>query len=268
MKAGYNRAQCNKRLQRIIVDEGNKIPPHLSYRLRYLGMAMECKFLWDSKTAISISKQVRLATKIIYDYLTSNKPWKSPIGHLIPRDPFYESRGDASHLCIGVTIPQIKVFVLLPFSEALRKRILNKEVHINSLEFIALMLAYIVFLAEYELRPNEFPPHPVLKLRGDSKSANKWMREISTGSIIAQNLLRMFANYLLYSLLKGDTDWIPGDENGEADEVSRVQELILTLKNPKYTMSFIQLYLNRCVSNTKRNDLGEFSSQVLRYFPI
>ena len=82
--AGYNRAQCNKRLQRIIVNEGNKIPSHLSYRLRYLGMAMECKFLWDSKTAISISKQVRLAIKIIYGYLISNKPWKSPIGHLIP----------------------------------------------------------------------------------------------------------------------------------------------------------------------------------------
>ena len=37
------------------------------------------------------------------------------------------------------------------------KRILNIEVHINPIEFTALMLVYMVFLAEFKLRPNEFP---------------------------------------------------------------------------------------------------------------
>ena len=112
---------------------------------------------------------------------------------------------------------------------------------------------------------NEFPPHPVLKLRGDSMSANKWMREISTGSIIAQNLLRMFANYLLYSLLKGDTDWIPGDENGEADEVSRVQELFSPKKSEIHNVPYTTLLKQVCLKHKEKRSWRVFqpSAQIL-----
>ena len=223
--SAFNKAQMNKRLQKLIVNESNNVPSNLTYRLKYLKMAMECRFLWQSKSAITISKQVRAAIGIIYNYLTSSLKWESPIGHLIPRDPFYESRGDASFCCIGVTIPEIKVFVLIPFSKELRQRILDKEVWINSLEFIALFMAYIAFLAEYNLRPDEFPPYPVLRLWGDNMSTNKWMRKISAVSTTAQNLLDYFANHLLHSPVKGDTNWIAVEENKEADEISSVQEL-------------------------------------------
>ena len=121
-------------------------------------------FLWQAKTAIHIPAQVRAAIKIIYDYLLSSQPWQMPIGHLVPRDPFYESCGDDSLLCIGVNIPQINVFVLLPFSKQLWERILLGEVHINALEFIALFLAYIAFLAEYNLQLEDFSPYPFLLL--------------------------------------------------------------------------------------------------------
>ena len=114
-------------------------------------MAMECRFLWQSKSSILISKQVRFAIKIIYDYLLGPERWESPIGHLIPRDPFIESQGDASYMCIGVTIPAIKVFVLLPYSKEIRQRVINEKIWINAMEFVALFIAYITFLAEYNL---------------------------------------------------------------------------------------------------------------------
>ena len=141
-------------------------------------------------------------------------------------------------MCIGVTIPAIKVFVLLPFSKEIRQRVINKELWINALEFAALFLAYITFLADYNLRPNEFPPFPVHRLWGDSKSANCWMRTISADSFIAQNLLRLYAKYLINSPIKGDTAWVAGEDNGEADDKSRVQELF-SPQNPKSMMFLI-----------------------------
>ena len=42
----YNKAQRNKQMQKLIVDECNKVPFNMSYRLRYLKIAMECRFLW------------------------------------------------------------------------------------------------------------------------------------------------------------------------------------------------------------------------------
>ena len=52
----FKSAQRNKRLQKLIVDKSNKVPSNMSYRLRYLKMAMECRFLWQSKSRIVISK--------------------------------------------------------------------------------------------------------------------------------------------------------------------------------------------------------------------
>ena len=204
VEKGFSNAQRNKRLQKLIVNESNKVPSNMSYRLRYLKIAMECCFLWQSKSSIIISKQVQFAIKVIYNYLLSSARWESPIDHLIPRDPFIESQGDASYIYIGVTIPAIKVFVLLPFSKEIQQCIINEDLWTNALEFAALFLAYITFLVDYNLQPNEFPPFAVLRLWGDSKSANKWMRTISAGSFIAQNLLRLFAKYLIPSPVKNE----------------------------------------------------------------
>ena len=230
IKKVIRNAQGNKRLQKLIVDESNKVPSNLSYRLWYFKMVMECCFLWQSKISIVISKQVRLVFKIIYDYVLGPAKWESPIGHLIPRDSFFKSRGDVSYMCIEVTIPAIKVFVLLPFSKEIRQRIINKEIWINAMEFVALFIAYITFLVEHNLRLNDFLSHHVLLLWGDNKSANKWIRKISAGSFIAQNLLRLFVNYLIHSPVKGDTNWIAGNNNKEIDNLSCVKELFLPQK--------------------------------------
>ena len=155
-------------------------------------------------------------------------------------------------MCIGVTIPAIKVFVLLPFSKEIQQRIINEELWINALEFSALFLANITFLVEYNFRPNEFPPFPVLQLWGDSKSVNKWMRTISAGSFIAQNLLRLFANYLIHSPVKGDTDWIAGEKNKEADDISRVQELFSPEKTQIYDILYVTLLKQVCLKHKEK----------------
>ena len=67
------------------------------------------------------------------------------------------------------------------------------------------------------------------------------MRTISSGSYIAQNLLRLFANYLINSPIKGDTDWVAGEMNKEVDDISRVQELFSPKKSQIYDVPYITL---------------------------
>ena len=45
VKKAFSIPQRNKGLQKLIVDESNKVPSNLSYHLWYLKMAMECCFL-------------------------------------------------------------------------------------------------------------------------------------------------------------------------------------------------------------------------------
>ena len=120
------------------------------------------------------------------------------------------------------------------------------------MEFIALFMAYIAFLAEYNLRPDEFPPYPILHLWGDNMSTNKWMRKISASSFTAQDLLRLFANYLLHSPIKGDTIWIAGEEDGEADETLCVQELFSPTKTEIYDIPYVTLLKKVCLKHKEK----------------
>jgi len=112
-------------------------------------------------------------------------------------------------------------------------------VHINTLELIALFLGYIMFLAKYNSSPDgTFPPVPQLLLWGDNMSANKWFRTFSTRSPMATNALRLFAEYMLLSDVSPLPEWIPGELNVEADDVSRVHELFVPKKELIYNLSY------------------------------
>ena len=61
-------------------------------------------------------------------------------------------------------------------------------------------------------------------------TANVWMNKMSTASIMGQNVLCLFANYLLLSPIKGHTKHIAGKDNRQADGISRVKELFTPQK--------------------------------------
>ena len=61
-------------------------------------------------------------------------------------------------------------------------------------------------------------------------TANVWMNKMSTASIMGQNVLRLFANYLLLSPIKGQIKHIAGKDNRQADVISCVKELFTPQK--------------------------------------
>ena len=61
-------------------------------------------------------------------------------------------------------------------------------------------------------------------------TANVWMNTMSTASIMGQNVLHLFANYLLLSPIKEHTKHIAGKDTHQADDISRGKELFTPQK--------------------------------------
>jgi hypothetical protein len=244
---GFRRAKQNQRRQQKVADTRRRIPQEWSFRLKFLEERSVALFMWQSMSPISISAAVIRTICIIYDYLKNDLPWEMPIGHIVPRDYAVVSWGDASHHAIGVYIPCLKAWCLVPFSKHLVHRIkVKEEVHINVLEFLALFIAFLMFQTKYDADPSKFPPTPTMLSYGDSKSANSWMRKKSTRSLMGQNALRLFANYMLLSQVSSTTDHVKGIDNVEADDISRVQELFSPKKSHIYDVPFSTLIQQVC----------------------
>ena len=150
-----------------------------------------------------------------------------------------ETYGDSSIHAIGVISDDLQAIILLPFTKRLHYLMKNGEVHINTMELFALFLAYIMFLERYESSPvGTFPPHPQIKLWGDSMSANKWLRTYSTNSEMATRALRLFAEYMKYSPVCPVPAHVRGVDNVEADDISRVYKLFSNEKDFIYDVPF------------------------------
>ena len=257
IRAAYNVAQRNRRIDQLFLDESAKLPTTLLYRLTHLKTMMQLQFLWKSRSKILINRGVTNAIKKIYDFLVAGNKWESPIGHLIPRDMASISFGDASFHGVGVVNDDIKAIILLPFQEKLFRRMQQKKVHINIMELIILFLGYIMYLHYYESLPDgTFPPHPQIKLWGDNMSANEWFRTFSTNSAMATNALLMFAEYMKYSPVLPVPDWIKRSENVQADDLSRIYKLFPNDKPFIYDVPYPILLQQVC---HKYNEMSNYN---------
>ena len=201
------------------------MPKELSFRLRYLSSKYHAQYIWDNKMTVPIPTPVRKSLQTIYKYVHSHQPWEQPIGHIVPRVPAFVATSDASTKAIGVHIPTIRAWCLIPFSAKLCNRISTNDVHINALEFVALLITYIMVQEKHAENPARYPPHPTLDSRGDNTSANAWWRKMSTQSTMGQNLVKLYAEYQLQSPVCSLATHIAGKLNVFADGISRPHEL-------------------------------------------
>ena len=60
----------------------------------------------------------------IYAFLRDNhKLWETLIAHIIERKEFIKSTQDTSHMAIGVAIPKLKMWLMIPYSKQSLDRI-------------------------------------------------------------------------------------------------------------------------------------------------
>ena len=209
------------------------------------------QFLWKCKRKFVVTQVAKNRIRLIYDFLKDNRAWECPIGHMVPREPACECKGDASHVALGAINSAIKAIIFIPYKQELYNRMKAGKTHINVMELMILFLGYIMFLHKYKLTPQQFPPEPYLKLWGDSMSANKWFRTFSTASLMATKALELFAEYFQYSPVCPITEHIPGRLNIEADNISRPNKHFSPPREYIYDVNYKTLLKQVCRKHKK-----------------
>jgi hypothetical protein len=97
----------------------------------------------------------------------------------------------------------------------------DKDVYINSLEYIALQLASIIVNELYEENPTAFPPSPTHLALGDNTPSLSWFNHHSTASAMGQNQIRLSVEYSIDANVKSSGKHLKGTLNTLADEISR-----------------------------------------------
>jgi hypothetical protein len=208
------------------------IPRDLTKRLDRIVSQDIARLIWQSRAEVPIDHRLHAVNRTILDHLQKNGRWEMPIGHVVRRAPALFAANDASEQGIGILIPGCNIFCFIPLSDDTVRRTKlaasnPAHVHINSLEFIGLMMAYVMATLCVAENPSAFPPLPILHDDSDSRVALGWMSKMSTASESGQSLLRIFGELRMDSPVGIDGSHLAGVDNIEPDLISRPCELYI-----------------------------------------
>ena len=186
---------------------------------------------WSKHRKIHISKGACRDLQFITTLLQEAPEhiWHRPISLLIPREPHFESKSDASSFGLGGYSTE------LHFQWRLLASDLNADkLHINIKEFLALLITIYFKMISFKtlLESNTLPSH-LSKLDGfvflshtDNTAAISWMTHSSRSREpmiirLTQLLSRLIFSFNRYSPCLFKPIHIPGALNEEADALSR-----------------------------------------------
>jgi hypothetical protein len=182
---------------------------------------------------VYINKPMKTELKIIIDVLTNHKKYnlKTPIAHIIDRDPEYVSYGDASLEAAGgfsegnfwwhVEWPdKIKALTLKNLIVKRRCRESNKLISINLLEFAVEIINYAAATYLFNNETNVFEYVTLLNWT-DNKSAESWVRKAATRTNKGKALQRILCNLMINNPVSIKCEYIKGEKNILADAISR-----------------------------------------------
>ncbi|GKY90331.1 hypothetical protein MPSEU_000007100 [Mayamaea pseudoterrestris] len=146
---------------------------------------------WWRKTRIAISKEALADLRILRPTLNTDKwshVWRKPIGLLIPRVPTNTMKSDASMSGIGGWNIELLFMWCLNASDLLScnipmrafhelaHRTTGDPLHINILEFMAIIINVILTLSALMANPQTKHNQHVISVLADNTSALSWMR--------------------------------------------------------------------------------------------
>jgi hypothetical protein len=184
-----------------------------------------------------VTTAIRGCVQAQYDNLSNrNNDWGQQIGHIVPRDPSFTSIGDASEDAGGAYCDTLQFWFQVNWSPAVLQHVHlpsnhPNRIHINSLEFIVVILQYAAVLTHLHEShtlalqpapfPNGFPALPRLLIQTDNTVGLSWANRVTSSSPQGQALIPIFAALLHNSPLGINCRHIPGVLNVDADFVSR-----------------------------------------------
>ena len=212
-----------------------ELPQVLHSRIGPLIQRERALLLWTTRQAYSVTPDVMACVAHLKAYVDdTDSPWEVPIGRVIPRNPHFQSRGDASLVGGGACCPGLQFWLDVKWSPEVLTGIHNRKpsapgyVHINALEFIVIILQ----LAAIKVRitepgaggryfGGELPHIPVWLGETDNTVSDSWATRVSSKGAQGQGLTRVYAELLRTTEIHTTTRHLAGKLNVVADDISR-----------------------------------------------
>jgi hypothetical protein len=230
LKRWYDRSDRPARLR-------EALPPSLYARLSSLVAKDKAVLLWNSNAQMPTSTPIRSCIDALYTYLAnSTNRWKQPIAFIVPRVPHAVSLGDLSQNGGGGYCAKLRFWFDLTWSDRIKHATKSLRptdpdyVHINSLEFIVVVLQLIAVATRLASLsdsdrllafPDGLPTMPVLLSHTDNTSAKSWANRVTSKSSQGQRLIGLYAEILRTCNIGLNCDHIAGVKNAIADFISR-----------------------------------------------
>ena len=213
------------------------LPGPLQHRVDALISRDKAAYLWSTRQRMKTTSDMFTSIGLLHKYLNDeSEPWTTPFGMIIPRDPHFNSLGDASHTGGGAYCPKLGFWLEVVWSPAVTRGVSIKDtsdpgfVHINSLEFIVIILQFAAVITRLgtadpdHLRsyfPSGVPDIPVWLGETDNTVSKSWENRGSTGSRHGQSLVSVYAELLRRARIHTQCEHVAGVDNDIADAISR-----------------------------------------------
>ena len=214
------------------------LPANLLGRIDVLLSRDKAQLLWSTRQHFPITADIRESLDYLLHYVTSSdSPWEVPLGLIVPREPHFASRGDASHVGGGAYSPELRFWLEIAWSKPIIKGATRIKpgnpgyIHINTLEFIVLILQLAAINVRLESTSPDVlksffpqgvvPNIPVWFGETDNTASKSWENRATASSRQAQGLVAVYAELLRTTLVQTMCEHIAGELNVIADSISR-----------------------------------------------
>ena len=230
-------SRANPRFDAKITSWKSVLPQHLSHRLATLISRDKAAFLWSKTQTFKVSPALTACLHHLHRYISSTStPWSVHLGLVVPRRHHFESFGDASTSHGGGAFsPELRFWFDIAWTPRVLAGCKFKSsqpgfVHINSLEFIVLILQLAAIRTRLDTPtglsfplafPNGMPSIPVWLGWTDNTASKAWESRATTKGSQGQALVSVYAELLRTSHIHTQCSHIKGERNVIADDISR-----------------------------------------------
>ena len=214
-----------------------QLPPSLLNRVDTLIARDHAQLLWSTRQRFVVDDVLLEAVHQLLAYVESSEsPWEVPLGMIIPRDPHFWSRGDASLVGGGAYCPGLRFWFDISWGPRVLHGVREAKpgsggyVHINALEFIIIILQLaaiktrlesITLLDTLVYFPAGRPAIPVWLGETDNSVSKSWESRATARTSQGQSLVSVYAELLRTSFVHTQCKHLAGVLNTVADDISR-----------------------------------------------
>jgi hypothetical protein len=213
-----------------------KLPQWAHYRLASFLTRNRAAFMWHSRHTLELTPHIAHSLRHLQAYLAvESNQWDGHIAHIAPRDPHATSLGDTSNVGGGAYSPELHYWFDLQWSPRVRHGLSLKPaaadfVHINSLEFIVMLLQLAAAMERFaslpdDVKRNLYPScrvsaFPIFLILTNNTAVTKWASALSWTTENNQNLIAIYAQLLRRTSIGINAEHIPRTTNVVADFLS------------------------------------------------